>query len=735
MSKYVELGQSDNRDVDLTDVKLVKLLPETEQLVVEPTTEEQNFKPSAEKYFDDVRVNAIQTESITINPKTTEQTLNASNNKFYDTIYVGAVTSDIDNNIQEYNIRKGVTILGKVGNVEVDKPDQEKVVSASVEQDTIVMADTGYELAKVIIPKFDISKYAKEEIAVDINPSEVKQVLIPSNNQVYNRIEVGAIPNNYVGSSVTRVDEQTYVPTTTDIEIQANQFLSGKQTIKGDANLISENIAEGKEIFGILGTHQGGSVKFSELVDGSITEVTAQDLADVTTIRDDVFANLEITKVEIPNNVAEIGDSAFINNQIVSLTLNDGVQTIGDSAFANNPITTLTIPETVTSIGASAFGGTQITELDMTSQPNPPSVTDTTFPSSLTSIYVSYDDYDAYLSSWSHYSDKLVRGLAKPSTITVTVDNYLGELVGGASVTITGNGQTYTGTTNQNGVFTQNNLQPATYTVSVADLDGFKTPDIEEVVVEQDTQNSVTVTYLEQVEEELTFSTTFSENTPAQISAVADEIATMGMTSAEVEATYGWKIGDTISYQLSTGENVEMRIIGFNHDDKADGSGKAGITLEMKNCLSKLYSMNNTNTNSGGWKNSVMRQTTLPTIKATLPQEWQDVIKTVNKIASKGYATGVETVSDDLFLLSLIEIYVSTSYAQSGASEGSPYEYWKTITYNDYRIKKYGSTDVRWWTRSSHNNSTSSFCTIHQDGSPNYISAQFQSGVSYAFCI
>lgn len=266
-----------------------------------------------------------------------------------------------------------------------------------------------------------------------------------------------------------------------------------------DENIQPENIKKDVTILGVVGTMEAtsGSPKFAELVDGSITEVNAQDLSDITTIRDSVFANLEITSVEIPSNIIVIDDSAFVNNQISSLVLNNGVTTIGASAFANNPITQLLIPNSVTTIGASAFAGTQITELDMSNQPNPPSVTSTSFPETLTTIKVAYRGYDTYLSAWSDYADKIVRLPAIPSTITVTVDNYLGELVSGASVTITGNEQTFTGTTNENGVFVQGDLQPATYTITVADIDGFKTPSASEVVVTEDTQNTITVTYLE----------------------------------------------------------------------------------------------------------------------------------------------------------------------------------------------------------------------------------------------
>ena len=49
----------------------------------------------------------------------------------------------------------------------------------------------------------------------------------------------------------------TYTPGTTDQIIEAGQYLSGIQTIKGDANLKAENIKSGVSIFGIEGTDSG----------------------------------------------------------------------------------------------------------------------------------------------------------------------------------------------------------------------------------------------------------------------------------------------------------------------------------------------------------------------------------------------------------------------------------------------------------------------------------------------
>ena len=50
----------------------------------------------------------------------------------------------------------------------------------------------------------------------------------------------------------------TYTPTTSNQTIVSGTYLTGAQTIKGDANLKAENIAEGVSIFGITGTHSGG---------------------------------------------------------------------------------------------------------------------------------------------------------------------------------------------------------------------------------------------------------------------------------------------------------------------------------------------------------------------------------------------------------------------------------------------------------------------------------------------
>ncbi len=223
--------------------------------------------------------------------------------------------------------------------------------------------------------------------------------------------------------------------------------------------------------------------------------------------------------------------------------------------------------------------------------------------------------------------------------------------------------------------------------------------------------------------EDLTFSRVFSENSWSTISTVSAEISANNMTSSQVAETYGWNIGDTIDITLTTGEVIQMRIIGFNHDNLSDGSGKAGITLEMVSSLNTAYKLNSTET-VRPYTSTTMYTTTLPTIKATLPEKCQNIIKLVDK-------TTYGTISSmDLFLLSEKELTNSNSFSSN--SEGDVYEYWKYKTSSDM-IKH--NTSTSWWLRTSF--SSKAQCIVNGTGvlyksNGNAMTAR---GLSFAFCV
>lgn len=75
-------------------------------------------------------------------------------------------------------------------------------------------------------------------------------------------VSSGTAGNSVVSltASVTTKAAATITPTTSNQEIAAGTYLTGKQTILGDANLVAGNIVDGVSIFGVTGSAQLVSV-------------------------------------------------------------------------------------------------------------------------------------------------------------------------------------------------------------------------------------------------------------------------------------------------------------------------------------------------------------------------------------------------------------------------------------------------------------------------------------------
>lgn len=98
--------------------------------------------------------------------------------------------------------------------------------------------------------------------------------------------------------------------------------------------------------------------KVGQIVDGSITELTAGDLEGATKLRDSIFSQYSsLTKVAIPSSVISIGNEAFYNcRSLTNITIGNGVTSIGGAAFfACGRLASITIPDSVTSISSGAF--------------------------------------------------------------------------------------------------------------------------------------------------------------------------------------------------------------------------------------------------------------------------------------------------------------------------------------------------------------------------------------------
>lgn len=81
-------------------------------------------------------------------------------------------------------------------------------------------------------------------------------VNVTASKMLANTVACG--PDGKVTGTIKSLAAQTITPGTEDQKIVSGGYLSGDQTIKGDANLLAENIKEGVELFGITGTYTGG---------------------------------------------------------------------------------------------------------------------------------------------------------------------------------------------------------------------------------------------------------------------------------------------------------------------------------------------------------------------------------------------------------------------------------------------------------------------------------------------
>lgn len=212
----------------------------------------------------------------------------------------------------------------------------------------------------------------------------------------------------------------------------------------------------------------------------------------------------------------------------------------------------------------------------------------------------------------------------------------------------------------------------------------------------------------------------FADNTWAQIIAACQK--------KHIPST--WKVADQKAMTIG-GTDYLIDIIGFEHDDYADGSGKAPITFQMHDCYGTKYAMNAKNTNVGGWSSSDMRNTHLPAILALMPAEVQAAVRTVNKKSNTGeHSTTIETTACKLFLLAETEVFAERT--GSAVGEGTCYRYYAT---GGDTIKKVNGTASYWFERGSYIVSgTSGFCAVSNKGATSFYGASTAQGVSFAFC-
>ena len=267
--------------------------------------------------------------------------------------------------------------------------------------------------------------------------------------------------------------------------------------------------------------------------------------------------------------------------------------------------------------------------------------------------------------------------------------------------------------------------------------------------------NTITVSYSEggvtktdtQAITVTTISNTLNSNSWATIKAVSD--AGQGDNYWDVgdtkQITINGKVGNTNISNLA----INVFIIGFNHNASREGSnrihfkiGKIGNTQvglcdsEYGNYTSTsgAFTMNTSNTNSGGWANSHMRKTVLGsdasptspranTLLAALPADLRAVMKPITKYSDNtgggnNTASYVTSTTDYLPLLSEFEYHGTRTYANSAEQNfQQQYAYYQAGNSKVHYKHNATGTAAYAWCRSVSATNTNIFCLVDTTGS------------------
>lgn len=283
--------------------------------------------------------------------------------------------------------------------------------------------------------------------------------------------------------------------------------------------------------------------------------------------------------------------------------------------------------------------------------------------------------------------------------------------------------------------------EAGTYTVS-ATKDGTTTPDVKTATVPQE----ITLSFV---------AAELNTNSWEMIKAVSD---------AGQGANY-WSVGDTKDVTLAgtwqslnvSNVTVKAFIIGFNHNSAVEGAnrihflmGKIGTAMVAfcdnmygNRTSAAYFTMNTTDTNSGGWEASRMRKTVLGnsntpdvplegSLIAVLPEALRAVMKSVTKWTQNNALTAT---TDYAFLMAEFEIFGTRSYANGGEqSKQAQYDYFKAGNPKVFYKHSATTTAVIAWLRSPYASTSSNFCNVTASGAADYSSASRSRGVAPGFC-
>ena len=223
--------------------------------------------------------------------------------------------------------------------------------------------------------------------------------------------------------------------------------------------------------------------------------------------------------------------------------------------------------------------------------------------------------------------------------------------------------------------------------------------------------------------------------------AAATDIAKNGTSSVVyTKAKAAMDAGTKWSVKLTNGVTMTYYIIGINHDDLADGSGKAGLTFwTATNVLgSKGTQFNSSKVSAGGWEKSELRaRMNGGDIWNLMPDDFKSAIKEVKKESDNtgGGVAGVPSVTKDrLFCLSGYEAQMPGSPYEF--QEGNTYEFFKSNLFVENPTLRQNYRRIC-WSRSLNRNDNRGFVYLLYIGYSNGCASRYANetdAVCPAFC-
>ena len=221
---------------------------------------------------------------------------------------------------------------------------------------------------------------------------------------------------------------------------------------------------------------------------------------------------------------------------------------------------------------------------------------------------------------------------------------------------------------------------------------------------------------------------------------------------ANVKAGNGseYKVGSTKEVNLGTTYGTHtLRVANTSTPSECSTTGfsqtACGFVLEFADIIT-THSMNDTDTNVGGWPASSMYTFVNNDIYNAIPSEIKNAIIDTIVVSSHGSTSGEAnfTSTDKLYLLSTAEVWAEGSSNQIGKYDTArdvtrQLDYYKNlgVTTSSYSgaIKKNGTSNSVWWLRAVYSDGNRRFYNVYDYGGWYPDTANNANGVAPAFRI